>query len=109
MAKVAINQPQCCNGLPAVEDKLRAHTGGSVCVDLEREHTPEVIGAIDGRRKFARACVETGLIVRIEVVDRDLYPCACRTIIVKVGDALEAGQLRLFDNAVRTVDNQPVM
>ena len=92
----------------AVQHQPPAHPGRGAGIDLVEQRRAEEVGAVDGRGEEVGPSIESPLIIVVGVVQADLRPGPDAHIVVVVGVRLEAGQLRLVDDAVGVVDAQPV-
>ncbi|SEN76849.1 hypothetical protein SAMN04489859_101613 [Paracoccus alcaliphilus] len=92
----------------AVQDEPSAHAGRGAGVDLVEQRRAEEVCAGDRRDEAVVASVERALIVIVGVVDADLRPAVDADVVVVVGEALEARQPGLIDDAGGVVDDQPV-
>ncbi len=92
----------------SVQHQPPTHAGRGAGVDLVEQRCAEEVGTVDGRHEAVVRHVEGPLVIVVGVVQADLRPGPDAHIVVVVGVGLEAGQLRLVDDAIGVVDAQTV-
>lgn len=92
----------------SVQHQPPTHAGRGAGVDLVEQRCAKQVCPVDRSGEEAGPSIESPLIVIVGGVEADLCPGPDAHVVVVVGVSLEARQLRLVDDAIGVVYDEPV-